>query len=313
MRVTLVVSAAFLLGTFFCATPRAVAQNPDTLMPDESAAKAKQVLQQLIDALGGKAYLQVRESDCTGRLSQFSSNSTSADAQFEYGYLGFHDLWKYPDRNRTEYELKGNRAANFLIWQEYPNKRGKIIDVFAGDKGWLMGRDGVREETASAIAQFQEQVKTDFDNLLRFRLKEDGLVFRYGGTDLVDLKMVDWAEMVDRNDVTYRVAVDQETHLPRRVFVIKRNETTRERTEEDNIFADFRVVDGVNMPMEITHEVDGRRSFEVFYSACKLNAGIPDELFTKASLEQEYAKNGKRNKNDKNDKNEKNEQSALEK
>ena len=29
------------------------AQNPDTLMPEQSAAKGKQILQQLIDGLGG--------------------------------------------------------------------------------------------------------------------------------------------------------------------------------------------------------------------------------------------------------------------
>jgi hypothetical protein len=289
-----------------------MAQNPDALMPDESAAKAKQVLQQLIDALGGKAYLQVRESDCAGRLSQFNRESQTADAKLDYGYIRFHDLWKYPDRNRTEYELKGNRVTAFFAAASgiEPTGHGKIIDVYAGDKGWVMDRGGVEEETASNVAHFQQQVKTDFDNLLRFHLRDDGLVFRFAGSDLVDLKMVDWAEMVDRYGVTYRVAVDQETHLPRRVFVITRNEDTRERTEEDNIFANFQVMDGVEMPMEITHEVDGRRTFEVFYSACKLNTGIPDGLFTKASLEQEYAKNGGKNKNDKGGKNE---QSAVEK
>jgi hypothetical protein len=313
VRVTLLVVAVFVVAACFCATPRALAQNPDALMPDESEAKAKQVLQQLIDALGGQVYLQVRESDCTGRLSEFNRNSQTANAQFDYGYIGFHDLWKYPDRNRTEYELKGNRVAAFFAAGDMPTKRGKIIDIYAGDKGWVLDKGGVEEETASAIAQFQEQVKTDFDNLLRFRLKEDGLIFRYGGSDLVDLKMVDWVEIVDRYEVTYRAAVDRETHLPRRVFVIKRNEATRERTEEDNIFANFRVVDGVKMPMEITHEVDGRRTFEVFYNVCKLNTGLPDELFTKESLEQDYAKNGRRNKNDKNDKNDKSEQGALDK
>ena len=40
------------------------AQNPDNMMPEERTAKGKQVLEQLITALGGPTYLDIRESNC---------------------------------------------------------------------------------------------------------------------------------------------------------------------------------------------------------------------------------------------------------
>jgi hypothetical protein len=308
VRLMLRVIPVLVFGALLCFAPRVSGQNPDMLMPDESAAKAKQILQQLIDALGGQTYLRVRESVCTGRLSQFGGRGDTKDSQFDYGYVSFADFWKYPDRNRTEYEIKGSHVLGFVLHGDLPHGGGKVVDVYAGDKGWTLDKGGVQEQPAGAVEDFQEQVKTDFDNLLRFRLKEEGLVFRYGGSDLVDLKMVDWIEIADRDQRTFRIAVDRNTHLPLRMVVVRRNEMTHERTEEVSIFANFQLAEGVEVPMQMTREANGRRKFEVFFSECKFNTGLSDAMFTKASLEQRYAETGKKDKKDKRDKNEKSDQ-----
>jgi hypothetical protein len=65
-------SALLLLAAAF--VPPAKSQNPDTLMPEASTAKAKQILEQLITALGGPTYLDIRDSDCEGRLARFGHN-----------------------------------------------------------------------------------------------------------------------------------------------------------------------------------------------------------------------------------------------
>jgi NAD/NADP transhydrogenase alpha subunit len=55
------------------AAPRSArAQSDEALMPDQSAAKAKALLQEEIAALGGHAYLSVHDYVCEGRLAQFA-------------------------------------------------------------------------------------------------------------------------------------------------------------------------------------------------------------------------------------------------
>ncbi len=256
------------------APPPAAAQNPDTLLPEESAKKAKALLQQLIQALGGPAYLHVRESLCDGRLAQFDHHGELT------GYVTFKDFWRYPDKNRTEYA-----------------KKGVIIDLFIADAGWTLDKGGVSEVPAAAVAEFQEQVKKDVDNLLRLRLNEEGIVFRYGGSDIVDLKQADWVEIVDRDRRTFRIAMDRSSHLPIRSTVVTRNETTRERTEEVTIYSNYHDLAGVQIPKQVAREHDGRRVYQAFYFDCQLNPGIPDELFTRASLDRHYAEVGKKSKN----------------
>ena len=266
MRLRTLALAVVIPALCGAAAPRAAAQNPDTLMPEVSAAKAKQLLQQVIQALGGTAYLRVRESVCDGRLAQFGHNGDLT------GYQNFRDFWRYPDKNRTEYTKKGN-----------------FVELFAGDAGWTLDKGGVSEEPAGAVTDFQEQTKKDMDNLLRLRLNEEGMSFRYGGSDVVDLKQVDWVEIVDRERRTFRIAVDRESHLPVRCVVVTRNDMTRERTEEITFYSNFQTLDGVETPMQIARERDGRRSFQAFYLDCHYNTGISDELFTRASLEKRYS------------------------
>lgn len=249
------------------------AQSPEVLLPEQSAAKAKALIQQAIRALGGPAYLGVRDSDCAARLSLFGHAGDLT------GYETIRDLWKLPDKNRTEFSKKGN-----------------IIEVFNGNQGWTLDKGGVQEAPAAAVDDFQEALKKDIDNLLRFRLNEEGMIFRYGGSDVADLKQVDWVEIVDRDRRTFRLALDLSTHLPIRAIVITRNPTTRERTEEVNYFSNYHPEQGVQTPFQITRERDGRRVYQVFFSGCQYNAGLPDELFGRASLEKRWSEVAKKKK-----------------
>jgi hypothetical protein len=263
---------AALLPSFvllFMVLPRGAAQNPDTLLPEQSAAKAKQILQQLIDALGGARYLNVRESDCEGRLARFGHNGELT------GYTNFKDYWGYPDKNRTDY-----------------SKKGVIINLYNGDQGWTLDRGGVSELPEPAVADFQELVKKDINNLLRFRIKEPGMIFRYGGQDIVDLKTVDWVEITDPELRTFRLAVDRSSHFFVRTMIITEDQTTRERSVETSIYSNFQPIEGVQTPLQITSDRDGRRISQVFFTSCKFNPGLGDDFFTKAALEKRFSEVG---------------------
>ncbi|HSH17028.1 MAG TPA: hypothetical protein VLD18_13390, partial [Verrucomicrobiae bacterium] len=44
------------------------------LGPEQSSAKAKQLIQQAIQALGGEKYLNVRDTSCTGRVAFYDNH-----------------------------------------------------------------------------------------------------------------------------------------------------------------------------------------------------------------------------------------------
>ena len=252
--------------------PLARAQNPDEMMPDASAAKAKAILQQAIDGLGGAAYLNVHNSECTGRYAQFQHSGEIG------GYLQVHEYREMPNKIRMEYDPKA-----------------LIIDLYAGDKGWTLDRSGVSDVPAADIADYQEQLRMQMGNVLRNRLNEKGLFFRYGGSDVVDLKEADWAEIGDQGR-TLRIAVGRSDHLPIRSVLLQRDPKTGENTERSTFYTSYHVVDGIQTPFRESRFLNGRQVYQVFWEICSYNADLPANFFTRDSLEQRFNQEHGKNK-----------------
>ena len=282
MRLRFIPFAILLLAAGAPLAPRAVTQQrADTMMPEQSLARGKQILADLINGLGGAGYTQVRESQCEGRRALFGHNGAIT------GFIDFVDDRRYPDKARTEFISKGrNTILASLIGIDGLDfaHGGVVITLYNGDKGWTYDRSGVNDVPASAISDFQEQVKRSIDNLLHLRLNEEGMSIHFGGTDTVDLKQVDWVELVDRDQRTFRLAVDRSTHLLVRAVVVTKNEETQQVDEDAVIYTNYQLRDSVWTPLQVSREHDGRRTSQFFYTTCKFNPGFPDALFSKESL-----------------------------
>lgn len=261
-----------------CAALPVRAQDGEILLPEQSAAKAKSLLQGMIQTLGGNAYLNVKDSTCKGRLGSFGHSGALS------GYDVFLDYVKQPDKDRQEMSKKRN-----------------IIYITNGDKGWVLDRGGVSDEPSGQVQENERELQVDLDYILRFRLNEPGMIFRYDGPDVVDLKEADWVEIDDPQGHEIRIAIGKLSHLPIRKEVAMRDPVTHMRTEEIDYFSNFQKVDGVTMYFQQTRFRNGLKVFQVFYDpdGCKFNTGLQDSLFTKESLEDRWAQVGKKGKKSK--------------
>jgi hypothetical protein len=124
--------------------------------------------------------------------------------------------------------------------------------------------------------------------ILRYRLNEPGLVIRYGGTEVVDLKQVDWVEIADAEGRNVKMAADRTTHLPVRSVI-----TTRDpegvRTEVTTVYSNYRPVNGIQMAFQVSRFRNGQQVSQAFYSACKYNTNLPADLFSRVSLDRHFA------------------------
>jgi hypothetical protein len=270
--------ALLLASTAYIASNTASAamypeQNPDTMLPEQRVAKAREILNQLTEALGGPAYLAVRERECDGRRAQFGHASELI------GFIDFKDYWRYPDKHRIDYSKKGN-----------------IIDAFDGNQGWTMDRAGVSEEPAQAVSDFAAAVKYNVDNVLRFGLKDQNLNLNYAGQGIIDMRPVDWVEISD-DQRTLRLGIDRSSHLLLQSVMNSVDENTQERMQETTIYTNYQRIGGVMVALQVSRERNGERNYQAFYDTCTFDPHLPADMFTKAALEKRYAQVG--NKKDK--------------
>ena len=279
-----IVAAMF---SFFVAWPvPARPQDTVVLAPDASAARARELIQRAIQALGGPAYLGVKDMTRSGRYTSFEHSGATR------GTIKITDIVKLPDKERIEYNVKmyyGVDAPIPLIFVDIPyplSKTKSTFEVHNGDSGWILGAGGIVDMPAESLAHLREKRKKDLNLLFRERLNEPGLILRYAGQDVVDLKLVDWIEVSDSDRFTTRIAFEHSSRLPLRAIFLFRDPETGDRIEDHDYFSNYRPVQGVMTPMQITHEHQGYQVSQMFFDDVKYNSGISDEIFSRQGLEQ---------------------------
>lgn len=286
-------SVVVLVAIFFVAASVAWGQNPDTIAPEESTAMAKRIVNQVIQAMGGPAYLGMSERQCDGRRALIGHNGELS------GYIGLKDSWRYPDKERTDYVAHSrNTLLGYLIGVQDLDitHGGTVITLFSGDQGWIMDRGGVSEMPVTSVSQFQDAVKQNVDNLLRLRVKDPETRFRWAGLGTVDLHPVDFVEITDSSGLTVKMSVDKSTHLLVRSVVVTQDEELNQPREDVAIYTNYQPKSGVEIPMQITRERDGRRLMQVFYDACQPNPSLPGDFFTREALDKKFKETGGKSK-----------------
>src|ERR1700721_4895667 len=94
--------AAVLVTLAVLAMPSRTIAQEDVLTPDQSSAKAKQIVQQAIAGLGGPAYLNVKDITVEAKLGQFEHSGQLR------GYAKIIDIAIPPDKDRPENLPKRN-------------------------------------------------------------------------------------------------------------------------------------------------------------------------------------------------------------
>ena len=281
------VACMILVLVFALAGRRTATAGPaQEMLPEQSAAKAKQLLQQVITALGGQAYLNVRDSQCDGRTAQFGTAGTLL------GFTLFRDIWLLPDKNRVEYLAKGEHTIlGFLMGADdlLITHGGAMITIYSSQGGWSLDKSGVSDEPEDVIKNYNEQLKSGLNNVLRRRMNEPGVELQYGGTDLIDLKEAEWIDFSDSEHREMRLGVDKFSHLPLRWIVTTHNPETRVNTVLTTSYTQYMALDGVKTPLSIELSRDDRKLTQTFLTECKYNADLDPQLFTRSWLEQHAA------------------------
>ena len=279
------VGALFVVSGFLVAAGRA--QNPDTMDLDQNKAKAKQLLAQAVQALGGGLYRDQTVSECDGRVAKFDRNGGTL------GYSMMKSYWQYPDKNRTEYIVKTTKGGLFaVLWGNLPVKGGDFIQLFDGDKGWMMDKSGVTEADATVIDEFQASLKRQVRNLLLHRADEEGVFLHYAGIGTADMREVEWIDFSDDADRTVRLALDRLSHLPLRTDAITPNEEMHDKDKDVTIYSNYEPLQGIQTPMQISREHNGMRTHQIFFTSCTNAPALPPDFFTEASLQKKFKDTG---------------------
>src|SRR5258708_30534719 len=231
----------------------------------DTDAKAEQILQRAIQAVGGDRYLAVHTLIGRGFFTDYKDGVPVIPTKFV-------DYIADPDRERTEFTGGGAR----------------LIQANDRDKGWIY--DGaaltLKDQNAGQLEDFRMAMRTSAENLLRGWWRKDGATLSYIGRREAGLARRNETVRLTYPDglwIEYEFAATD--GLPAKVLYQRKqkkpdSDEMENISEEDRLFKPI-TIDGVVAPYVIDHYRNGTQTSRINYDSVEFNKPIAESLFAK--------------------------------
>jgi len=244
---------AFLLGAASGARLRAEQNSAE--VPSRIDPKAQQVIDRVIRALGGPAFLNMKRLTTRGRIYSIRDESTS-------GFAPFESAVEYPDKRRFSY-----------------GKKNPVILINNGDQDWELDQYGETAQAEEQARRWRISNRYSLENLLRLRIHEPGILIQPGGVDFVDNVATQALDMVDAQATQLKLDLNRQTILPVSITYRVRDPKTGEWDDFADVYSDYRNTQGIMTPMHIARFLNDERVSEIFRSSAHYDDEYPPTYF----------------------------------
>lgn len=233
--------------------PHAAAANSAVQGP--TSQKARQLLDQMVAALGGQAWLTYRTVEQQGRSYSFFQGRPSSAGTI------FWRFYEYPDKERREL-----------------TKQRDIVYIYNGDKGYEKTFKGTAADDDKNLQEILRRRRHSLEVWLREWMNDPKTVLFYDGQAVADQQMVDVVTILNRDNDQLSIGIDIHTHLP----INKRfswRDPDKYKVEDEAIYGNYRNVQGIQTPFTVTYKRDGEINGQSFLSHAEYNTAFAPGFF----------------------------------
>lgn len=235
--------------------------SPDTNDPQAG----RKLLDKMVEALGGAAWLNVADYSCTGQTGTFYKNAANPYVtQFER-YVRLQ-----PFGERTIIVSK----QGALI----PTTKRDVAVIWTTDKGYEVTYKGKKEIPEKDEKEFFLYENHSLDKVMREWVKQPGVLITYEGTELIERKVADKVSILTAQNDGVTLDLDEITHLPISLTFQWRDPTYKDFNTEVQQYDDYHPIEGIMTPLTLTRLHNGDMTSEVFLKEVHYNVHFPPDL-----------------------------------
>lgn len=231
--------------------------NPVAAVPlDDNARKAKALVEQAIQALGGQTYLNIRDREQQGRGYGFHHGRPSG------GGAVFWSFAQFPDKERVEI-----------------TKERDIAELYVGNKGYEITYKGARPIDEKDLTDYLRRRQFSLDMVLRTWVNDPGVAFLYEGNAIAAQHPALQVTLINSKNEAVTLYFDVDSHLPVKKSFTWRDPVDKQKNIEEEIYENYRQVQGVMAPYNITRFFNGDMAGERFLNSVTINRGLDQSMF----------------------------------
>lgn len=229
---------------------------PKVLTGQDNVNKAKSLLQQAIQALGGQAYLDIKDFQQSGRTYSFHNGRPTSNGIV---YWRFN---QYPDKERVEL-----------------TKERDVTQLYVGDKGWEITFKGAKALEDKDMTEYLRRRKFSLENILRRWVNDPTVALFFEGNALAAQRPALQVSLINAQNEAVTLFFDADTHLPIKKSFMWRDPVDKQRNIEEETFDNYRPVQGIMTPYGFTRYFNGDMANQRFLNAASYNQGLDQAMF----------------------------------
>lgn len=217
---------------------------------------ARAVVDRTIQALGGEAYMKIREVYQEGQSGGYTRQGATD------GTVPFSRWFEFPDKERAE-----------LL------KTHEWVIVYSGDKAWDMTYHGTKPLEADDLKQYLDRRNHSLDAVLRGWTRDPKTIYFSNGELFAAGKQCYSVTLINGSNQSATLLVDKQTYLPAKKSWSERDQY-KEKFTEDEIFDKYRDIQGFQTAFVTSRLRDGQMTGERFLTKVVYNFAVAPEIFT---------------------------------
>jgi hypothetical protein len=232
-------------------------KSASAISPDqENARKAKAIVDQAIQALGGQTYLTIRDREQQGRGYGFHHGQPTS------GGSVFWSFTEFPDKERVEV-----------------TKERDIAELYVGNKGWEITYKGPHPLDPKDLDDYLRRRRFSLETVLRTWVNDPGVVLLYEGAANAAQHPASQITLINSQNESVTLYFDTDTHLPVKKSFSWRDPVDKQKNIEEEVYENYRAVSGVMAPYNVTRYFNGDMASQRFLNSVTINQGLDPAMF----------------------------------
>jgi hypothetical protein len=237
------------------ATPKMSAQVTDDA-GTKNAAQARTVLDAMVKALGGDAWLNMKNMEREGHIAAFFHGNPD---------LGTTLFWEYhawPDHDRLEY-----------------TKHRDVVQFYIGQKGLEITYRGAKPLPKEQVDDYLRRRDHSIETAVKVWMKDPKTILIYEGQGLSERHLADQVTLISPENEAITIQTDTQTHLPlSRTFQYRDPEFKDKDTDREE-YADYHMIEGFPTAFSITRMKNDEMLRQIYIDKVHYNEDLPAGLW----------------------------------
>jgi hypothetical protein len=233
----------------------------------KNAQKARAVLNQMVQALGGQGWLDIKNQMQQGHVAAFFHNQPD---------LGTTELWQFhswPDRDRVEV-----------------TKHRDVVEFYVGREGWEVTYRGKKAMQKDLLEDFLRRRDHSIETAVKVWLKDPQTILVYEGQTMSERHLAEQVTLISSQNEAITIKLDQQTHLPLSRSFQWRDPVYKDKNTDTEEYDDYHTIEGFPTPLSITRLKNDEMVRQYYVSKVEYNRALPDDFWNADAASQRIKK-----------------------